>query len=176
MQSRSLQQRASHRSSSLRLLAGPPDLTSDPGQGDAGSTTCGVQRVMNKDDATMEQHTYLRTHDLAAEHLLIDLGEAATELRGMTPGGQNRRGVTLVKQGGINVVLTQAQAGNSLAEHAAPGAATVQVLDGHVRVRVGDETFEASAGRLIAFDAKVRHHVEAIEDSTLLLTLADPQS
>lgn len=23
----------------------------------------------------MEQHTYLRTHDLSSEHLLIDLGE-----------------------------------------------------------------------------------------------------
>jgi len=124
----------------------------------------------------MEQHTYLRTHDLAAERLLIDLGEAATELRGMAPGAQNRRAVTLVKQSGLNVVLTQLQAGNSLAEHAAPGAATVQVLDGSIRVQVGDETLEVPSGRLIAFDAQVRHHVEALEDSTLLLTLADRPS
>jgi len=121
----------------------------------------------------MAGHTYLRTHDLAAEHLLIDLGEAVTELHALAPDGQNRRAVTLVKQGGLNVVLTHMHAGSTLAEHSAPGAATVQVLDGHVRVQVGDETLDAPAGRLIAFDAKVRHDVEALEDSTLLLTLTD---
>lgn len=122
----------------------------------------------------MTGHTYLRTHDLSAEHLLIDLGEAVTELHGLGSPGQSRRGITLVKQGGINVVLTHLHAGGSLEEHAAPGAATVQVLDGHVRVRVGDDDLDVVQGRLVAFDANVRHHVEAIEDSTLLLTLADP--
>lgn len=127
-------------------------------------------------DAPMAAHAYLRTHELAAEHLLIDLGDAVTELHGLAPDGQDRRGVTLVKESGLNVVLTHLHAGGTLAEHAAPGAATVQVLDGHVRVQVGDETLDLPAGRLIAFDAKVRHSVEASEDSTLLLTLADPQS
>lgn len=124
----------------------------------------------------MASHTYLRTHDLAAEHLVLDLGEAMSELQGLAPDGQNRRGVTLVKQGGLNVVLTHLHAGGTLAEHSAPGAATVQVLDGHVRVRVGGETLDVPAGRLIAFDAKVRHDVEAVQDSTLLLTLTEPRS
>lgn len=124
----------------------------------------------------MEQHTYLRTHDLAAERLLIDLGEAVAELRGLASGAADRRAMTLVKQGGLNVVIAHLSAGGSMAEHSAPGAATVQVLDGHVRVQVGDETLDVLGGRLIAFDAKVRHHVEAVEDSTLLLTLADRPS
>jgi quercetin dioxygenase-like cupin family protein len=79
--------------------------------------------------------------------------------------------VTLVKEGGLSVVLAHLHAGASLDEHAAPGAATVQVLDGRVRVRIGDETVEAPGGRLVAFNAGVRHSVEALEDSTLLLTL-----
>ncbi|MDA1009975.1 MAG: cupin domain-containing protein [Chloroflexi bacterium] len=124
----------------------------------------------------MAGHSYLRTHDLAAEHLVIDLDEAITELHGLVPDDLSRRGVTLVKQGGLNVVLTHLDAGGTLAEHSAPGAATVQVLDGHVRVQVGEETLDLAARRLIAFDAKVRHHVEALEDSTLLLTLTDPSS
>ncbi len=122
----------------------------------------------------MDGHTYLRTHDLAAEHLLIDLGEAVSELRAQGSADQDRRGITLVRQGGLSVVLTQLRAGAALQEHAAPGAATVQVLDGHVRARVGDVDLDLLAGRLIAFDADVRHAVEAVEDSTLLLTLADP--
>lgn len=48
----------------------------------------------------MAGHSYLRTHDLSAEHLLIDLSEAVTELHGLAGAGQDRRGVTLVKQGG----------------------------------------------------------------------------
>lgn len=47
----------------------------------------------------MAGHSYLRTHDLSAEHLLIDLSEAVTELHGLAGAGQDRRGVTLVKQG-----------------------------------------------------------------------------
>ena len=124
----------------------------------------------------MTDHSYLRTHDLAAEHLLIDLGAAATELHTMTPDDQDRGGVTLMKQGGLNVVLTHLHAGGTLAEHSAPGATTVQVLDGHVRVQIGDKTLDVHAGRLIAFDARVRHGVEAIGDSTLLLTLTQAQS
>ncbi|MCA9850297.1 MAG: cupin domain-containing protein [Dehalococcoidia bacterium] len=121
----------------------------------------------------MAGHSYLRTHDLSAEHLLIDLSEAVTELHGLAGAGQDRRGVTLVKQGGLNVVLTHLHAGGTLAEHSAPAAATVQVLDGRVKIRVGDETLEVRSGRLVAFDAQVRHHVEALEDATLLLTLSD---
>ncbi len=124
----------------------------------------------------MEKHTYLRTHDLTAEHLLIDLEEAVAELERLVPSEQDRRAVTLVKEGGLNVVLTRMRAGSNLAEHSAPGAATVQVLDGHVRVQVGEQSLDLPGGRLIAFDANVRHYVEALEDSTLLLTLAERPS
>jgi len=124
----------------------------------------------------MADHSYLRTHDLASEHLLIDLGEAVTELHGLAPDGQSRGAVTLVKQGGLSVVLTHLHAGGTLAEHSAPGTTTVQVLDGHVRVQVGDDTLDVPAGRLIAFEARVRHGVEALEDSTLLLTIGQAQS
>lgn len=123
-----------------------------------------------------EGHTYLRTHNLEAEHMLLDLGEVVTELHGQSGRGQSRGGVTLVKQSGMSLVLTHLHEGASLQEHAAPGAATVQVLDGHVRVHIGDETRDVPAGRLIAFNAGVRHSVEAQEDSTLLLTLVSPDA
>lgn len=124
----------------------------------------------------MDKHTYLRTHELTAEHLQIDLGEVGSHLEAGMPASQARTAVTLVKEAGLNVVLARLRAGGSLAEHAASGAATVQVLNGHVRVHVGDESLDVPAGRLVAFDAKVRHGVEAIEDSTLLLTLAEAGS
>jgi len=118
----------------------------------------------------MEGHTYLRTHDLSAEHMLIDLGEVVTELHG-TSGAQDRAAVTLVKQAGMSIVLTHLHKGGVLREHGAPGPASVQVLDGQVRFQIGDESVEAGAGRLVAFDGGVRHSVEALEDATLLLTI-----
>jgi quercetin dioxygenase-like cupin family protein len=122
----------------------------------------------------MEGHSYLRTHNLAAEHLLLDLGEVATELHGASARGQSRGSVTLVKQGGMIIVLTHLHAGSTLEEHAAKGAASVLVLDGRVTVAIRDETLEMVGGRLIAFDAGVRHSIEAIEDSTLILTFVAP--
>ena len=120
----------------------------------------------------MDEHSYLRTHNLEAKHMLLDLGQVVAELHGEAAPGQSRGGITLVKEGGLSLVLTHLHAGGSMHEHAAPGAATVQVLDGRVRMQIGDESLDVEAGRLMAFNAGVRHSVEAIEDSTLLLTLA----
>jgi len=121
----------------------------------------------------MPDHAYLRTHALQAEHLMLDLDEAANELRRIE-GDTDRHGVTLVREGGLSVVLTHLKAGGELQEHAARGPATVQVLDGSVRFTLGDDELEASSGRLVAFDAGIRHGVTAIEDSILLLTLSAP--
>jgi quercetin dioxygenase-like cupin family protein len=120
----------------------------------------------------MEHHTYLRTHTLSAEHLFLDLGEATTELRA-TQDEQDRHAVTLVHEDGLTVVVTDLHAGAVLQEHAAPGPATIQVLDGRVEIDIAGERVEATAGRLVAFAGSVRHSVRAVEDSTLLLTVTD---
>ncbi len=122
----------------------------------------------------MPDHEYLRTHRLQAEHLLIDLDEASTDLRELG-GDADRHAVTLIREGGMSVVLTDLKSGTVLQEHAAPGPTTVQVLAGNVRFILGDERFEVGPGRLVAFDGGTRHSVEAIDDSTLLLTLVAPR-
>jgi quercetin dioxygenase-like cupin family protein len=103
--------------------------------------------------------------------MLLDLGEVVTELHGVSNSGQTRGAITLIKEGGISVVLSHLHAGGKLEEHAAAGPVTVQVLDGHVRVNIGDESLDVRSGRLVAFRGGVRHAVEALEDSTLLITL-----
>ena len=121
----------------------------------------------------MEGHQYLRTHNLEAEHMVLDLGTALTELHGDNAEWKSRGAITLVKEGGMSLVLTHLHAGASLQEHAARGPATVQVLDGRVRMQIGDESIEVPAGRVVAFKGSVRHKVEAIEDSALLLTIIE---
>lgn len=119
---------------------------------------------------------YLRTHKLSAEHLLLDLGEAEIDLQALANDGADHHGVTLVREGGLVVVLTYLRGGASLDEHSGHRAATMQVLSGHAEVLVGNERLDVPSGRLVAFDANVRHEIRAIVDSTLLLTLAAPPS
>jgi len=69
--------------------------------------------------------------------------------------------VTLVRQGGISVVPTHLHTGAPIQEHAAPGAVTAQVLDGHVRAQVRGDTLDLKSDRLLAFDSGVRHSVKA---------------
>jgi quercetin dioxygenase-like cupin family protein len=77
--------------------------------------------------------------------------------------------------GGHGQVLRQTiiafTAGRMLAEHANPGDATVQVLHGQVRLAAADVCWVGSAGDLLIVPP-VRHTLEALEDSAVLLSLA----
>lgn len=77
--------------------------------------------------------------------------------------------------GGHEHVLRQTvvalMAGQRLDEHENPGEATLHVLMGRVRLHAGDDTWEGSTGDLIAIP-NARHSLEAVEGSTILLTVA----
>jgi quercetin dioxygenase-like cupin family protein len=62
-------------------------------------------------------------------------------------------------------------AGRRLDDHENPGEATVLVLPGRVRLRAAETRGEGSAGDLLIVPDG-RHALEALEDSTVLLTVA----
>ena len=62
-------------------------------------------------------------------------------------------------------------AGNSLDEHENPGEATVHVLLGRVVLKSGEDSWEGSPGDLLTVP-DARHSLTAVEDSTVLLTVA----
>ena len=83
-----------------------------------------------------------------------------------------RTGVTLVKGPELRVVLMVVRAGSGLAEHHAPGPIIVHVLEGEIRFTSGDETVNLREGDLLALPSRQPHSVEAVRDTTFLLTIA----
>lgn len=77
--------------------------------------------------------------------------------------------------GGHEHVLRQTlialTAGQGLAEHENPGEATLQVLEGRVRLVCGETTWDGGPGALLIVP-DARHSLEADEDSVVLLTVA----
>lgn len=123
-----------------------------------------------------EEKAYLKEHAVKGDRLLFDLTEQLKQLRAELPENRDRRGITLVKEHGITVVLTALKKGAELAEHDTPGPATVQVLDGKVEMKVGGEGFTLGPGQVVAFDARVPHEVEAASDAAILITVLSGQA
>ena len=77
--------------------------------------------------------------------------------------------------GGHEKVLRQTvigmHAGTRLSEPENPGEATVQVLQGRVRMSAGAQSWDGRTGDLLVVPPS-RHSLEALEDSAILLTVA----
>jgi quercetin dioxygenase-like cupin family protein len=61
-------------------------------------------------------------------------------------------------------------AGQVMHEHDSPGEATLQVLQGHVRLTAGDEAWEGKTGDHVTIPPR-RHALESLEDSVVILTV-----
>lgn len=85
-------------------------------------------------------------------------------------GGHAAR--TLVRAPDQRVVLTVMRAGASLREHHADGTASIHLLTGRLSLGLPAGDVEMTSGRLVVLAGGLRHHVDAREDSALLLTLA----
>jgi quercetin dioxygenase-like cupin family protein len=81
---------------------------------------------------------------------------------------------TLVKHDNLRVVLAALQPSARMPEHHTDGRLTIQVLAGHIQVRASARTFNLRTGNLLALDRGIRHDVTAIDESSILLTIAWP--
>lgn len=84
----------------------------------------------------------------------------------------NGRGARTVRGGhdhALRQVVAVLTAGREMSEHDAPDEATLQVLRGRVRLVAGEESWEGTVGDFVVIPP-VRHRLEALEDSSILLT------
>jgi quercetin dioxygenase-like cupin family protein len=73
----------------------------------------------------------------------------------------------------LRQTLMALTAGSSLDDHESPGEATLQVLQGRVRLTDSSNGWEGSAGDHIIIP-RTRHALRALEDSVFLLTVSKP--
>jgi quercetin dioxygenase-like cupin family protein len=79
---------------------------------------------------------------------------------------------TIVKYPDLRIVLITMRAGAQLKEHRTAGSISVQTLSGHISLRTPDGTIDLPIGQLLTIAGDVPHSVDAIADSTFLLTIA----
>jgi quercetin dioxygenase-like cupin family protein len=68
------------------------------------------------------------------------------------------------------IALTE---GNGLDEHESPGEATLQVIEGRIRLSSADASWEGSPGDHLVIP-RTRHSLAALADSVVLLTVVKP--
>lgn len=113
---------------------------------------------------------------LASTFLEFDLHAERAQLdRELAESGAGHSARTLVKHPTLRVVLIAMRAGGRIPDHETAGRITIQALSGHLRVHAAERVFDTPAGRLLALDRSVRHEVEALADSTFVLTIAWPE-
>lgn len=109
----------------------------------------------------------------AGRIVVLDLDDeirAANEGRGT----QDRHAIVLVKHRDLTVTLLALRKGAHLHEHSAKGSVSVQVAAGVIRLKASGEERTISSGAICVIDREVPHAVDAMEDSTLILTAALP--
>jgi len=121
---------------------------------------------------SLKQHVEGESRHLDAPILRLELDKELVELRdeaGFDALGHS--GKTLVKYPDLRVVLIAINKGARLGEHHTPERMTLQCLSGRVRLELPDQELDLPAGGLVTLERDLRHDVEALEQSAILLTI-----
>src|SRR5690606_30475460 len=94
------------------------------------------------------------------------------DIRELSPILPDKLGhTTVLKSDDARIVVLTFPAGQAMKDHAAPKTILLQALDGHLRVTAGGEVTDLVPGGIMRIEKLVRHEVEAVEESRLMLTL-----
>lgn len=98
---------------------------------------------------------------------------ADSQLAAAREASSGRSAVTVYggREHDLRQTLIALAEGHALGEHESPGEATLQVLQGRVRLSSADDSWEGQAGDLLVIPPE-RHDLAAVADSVVLLTVA----
>jgi len=95
---------------------------------------------------------------------IVDLRPLGTDL-------PNRQTTAIVKRTGFEAIRLVIPAGREIPAHEVAGDITLHCLEGRVALDLPDAGIELAAGDWVYLEGGARHHVKAIEDASLLLTI-----
>jgi quercetin dioxygenase-like cupin family protein len=128
------------------------------------------------DSPQPESHRRPHTPPMAGQFLEFDLSAEVHQLHSELAWSTGHNARTLVQYEDFRLVLTALRANARIPEHKTDGRISLHVLSGHIHLKAAGRTFNLRAGGLVALDRGVLHHVEAMEDSAFLLTIARPRA
>jgi len=107
---------------------------------------------------------------LDAPYVFMDINDFIKQLKDEEAWEKNdRNGITIFKTDNLTTVLTCLHKDASIKDNTVDGLFQVQILDGKVRITTDDGDTEMKEGEMITFHPNVRHSIEALKKSTLLL-------
>jgi quercetin dioxygenase-like cupin family protein len=113
---------------------------------------------------------------LSGQGLRFRLADEIHELRDdleLRTAGRSAK--ALAKSGNLRVALILLSAGTTLEPEAAAGGASLQVLEGHLRVQVDGQALDVRPGELVVLSENLREPAQAVDDCAFLVTVAWPQ-
>jgi len=119
-----------------------------------------------------------RLPELANEVIRRNLDDELKKLKD-APSWQRESGrssETLVKYDEFRIVLVGMKPGSYMSHHRAEGPISIHAIGGKIRVHLPDDrTEDLKPGDLLTLDRCLEHDVEALEESSFLLTIALPE-
>jgi quercetin dioxygenase-like cupin family protein len=85
-----------------------------------------------------------------------------------------RSAKTLAKAGNLRVTLICLEANATIQPESSNGGATIQVIEGRLRVHTDGSIIELPPGQLIVLQSNLREPIQAAERSAFLVTVAWP--
>ena len=133
-----------------------------------------VREPSDSDRPGERQAAAERSHRALSGPLLsFDLAKEADRLRAESPWTQHgRNAVTLVKHPDLRIVYMLMKPSTRMQEHHSGATVSVHALSGHVRLHLGEQTFDLPAGHVLVLERDIPHDVEAIAESAVLITIA----
>jgi quercetin dioxygenase-like cupin family protein len=113
---------------------------------------------------------------LSGDGLTFRFSDEIQELhQDMSRASGQRSAKTLAKAGALRVTMVSLDANATLSPESANGGATVQVLEGRLRIQINGTMRELGPGELMVLESNLREPIQAAERSVFLATVAWPE-
>ena len=123
-----------------------------------------------------EQKERLREHPrerFAPAERLLSLDEQFDELVGEPHEPvDGHRQITVAHRKGLSLVLFHFEPDGHIPDHVVDGEVTLHVLSGHPEIETAEQTHRLEGGQMLILGPGVRHDVEALAETKMLMTVA----